>query len=110
RLFLQSYPRLEAIYDAKERLHRLYRCRGRKWAEMSMDHLLEDLDAQSSIEPLATLAKTLRKWREEILNHFDSGLTNAVTEGFNNKIKLVKRMAYGFRNPDNYNLRIQIGR
>lgn len=104
--FLKPHPRLRAIYEAKERLHRLYRCRGRKWAEKSMDHLLQDLDAQSSIPPLRTLAKTLRRWREEILNHFDSGLTNAMTEGFNNKIKLVKRMAYGFRNPEAYNLRI----
>jgi transposase len=104
--FLKPYPKLRAIYEAKERLHRLYRCRGRKWAEKSLDHLLRDLDAQSAIQPLKTLAKTLRRWRREILNHFDSRLTNAMTEGFNNKIKLVKRMAYGFKNPENYNLRI----
>ena len=104
--FLKPHPRLRAVYEAKERLHRLYRCRGRRGAEMSMDHLLKDLDAQSSIQPLATLAKTLRKWRVEILNHFDSKLTNAMTEGFNNKIKLIKRMAYGFRNPEAYDLRI----
>jgi transposase len=106
QLFLRPYPRLRAIYEAKERLHRLYRCRGRKWAEMSLDHLLRDLDRQSSIEPLATLAGTLRKWKDEILNYFDSRITNAMTEGFNNKIKLIKRMAYGFRNPEAYNLRI----
>ena len=104
--FLKSHPKLRAIYEAKERLHRLYRCRGRKWAEKSLDHLLKDLDAQSSIQPLKTLAKTLRNWREEILHHFESKLTNAMTEGFNNKIKLIKRMAYGFRNPEAYNLRI----
>lgn len=104
--FLKSYPKLKLIYEAKERLHRLYRCRGRKWAEMSLEHLLRDLDSQSSIAPLKTLAKTLRNWKEEILNHFDSKLTNAMTEGFNNKIKLIKRMAYGFRNPEIYNLRI----
>jgi transposase len=107
RRFLKDYPTLEAIYDAKERLHRLYRCRGRKWAEMSLNHLLKDLDVQgSSIPALKTLAYTLRNWRVEILNHFDSKLTNAMTEGFNNKIKLVKRMAYGFRNPEVYDLRI----
>jgi transposase len=105
--FLKDYPTLRAIYEAKERLHRLYRCKGRKWAEMSLNHLLKDLDAQSSIlQPLKTLAHTLRNWRLEILNHFDSGLTNAMTEGFNNKIKLVKRMAYGFRNEEIYDLRI----
>lgn len=104
--FLKSYPRLRAIYAAKERLHRLYRCRGRKWATKSLDRLLKDLEAQSSIEPLKTLAHTLRRWREEILNYFDSRLTNAMTEGFNTKIKLIKRMAYGFRNEKFYDLRI----
>lgn len=104
--FLKPYPKLRALYEAKERLHRLYRCRGRKWAEKSLDHLLRDLDQQSAIKPLKTLAGTLRSWKEEILNHFDSKLTNAMAEGFNNKIKLIKRMAYGFRNPEAYNLRI----
>lgn len=103
---LKQHPRLRAIYRAKERLHRLYRCHGRKWATKSLDRLLRDLDAQSNIEPLKTLAKTLRRWRVEILNHFDSRLTNAMAEGFNNKIKLVKRIAYGFRDEKFYDLRI----
>ncbi len=71
-----------------------------------MDHLLKDLKAHESIQPLRALARTLSRWREEILNFFDSGLTNAVTEGFHTKIKLIKRMAYGFRNEEAYDLRI----
>lgn len=103
--FLDPHPELKSIYDFKERLFTLYRCKGRGWAEKSFDRIVRDLEKQT-IRPLKTLRKTLLNWREEILNHFSSRLTNAMTEGFNNKIKLVKRMAYGFRNESVYDLRI----
>jgi hypothetical protein len=47
-----------------------------------------------------------RRWRHEVLAHFDTGLTNAMTEGFNLKAKLVKRMVFGFRSFRNYRLRL----
>ena len=43
-------------------------------------------------------AKTLDHWREPILNFFDNRTTNGFTEGINTKLKLVKRISYGFRN------------
>lgn len=104
--FLKAHSKLREIYEFKERLHTLYRCRGRWRAEKSMNRILSDLQNRFHIQALKTLHKTLSRWKEEILNHFSSGLTNAMTEGFNNKIKLIKRMAYGFRNPEIYNLRI----
>ena len=41
---------------------------------------------------------TFSKWESEILNAFESGLSNGYTEGCNNKIKVIKRNAYGIRN------------
>ena len=41
---------------------------------------------------------TFSKWESEILNAFESGLSNGYTEGYNNKIKVIKRNAYGIRN------------
>ena len=41
---------------------------------------------------------TFSKWKSEILNAFESGLSNGYTEGCNNKIKVIKRNAYGIRN------------
>ena len=38
-----------------------------------------------------------RAWGKEILNAFKYGLTNGPTEGFNNKIKVLKRSSYGIR-------------
>ena len=49
---------------------------------------------------------TFTNWQEEILNAFDSGLSNGYTEGCNNKIKVIKRNAYGMRNFDNFRVRI----
>jgi transposase len=103
---LAPHAHLKALYEFKERLHTLYRCRGRKRAEISMQHLIKDLENYHHFQPLRALRKTLIAWQDEILNYFDSHLTNAMTEGFNNKIKLIKRMAYGFRNQDFYDLRI----
>jgi len=55
---------------------------------------------------LQTLRRTLVRWRREILAYFGTGLTNARTEGFNNKAKLVKKRAYGYRSFRNYRLRL----
>jgi transposase len=42
-----------------------------------------------------------KNWRNEILNYFDHRVTNGFVEGMNNRIKVIKRMAYGYRNVDN---------
>ena len=55
---------------------------------------------------LRTLAKTLRRWRNEILAHHHTGASNGKVEAANLLIKTVKRSGRGFRNLDNYRLRI----
>lgn len=49
---------------------------------------------------------TFHRWSKYIKNSFKTNLTNGITEGFNNKIKVIKRIAYGFRNFENFRLRI----
>lgn len=48
---------------------------------------------------------TIRRWLGEIIAYFDQGTTQGVVEGINNKLKLIKRKAYGFRNFENFSLR-----
>ena len=48
---------------------------------------------------------TIIRWLDEILAYFDNRTTSGVVEGINNKLKLIKRSAYGFRNFDNYRIR-----
>lgn len=50
--------------------------------------------------------KTFHEWAKYIKNSFKTNLSNGITEGFNNKIKVIKRIAYGFRNFENFRLRI----
>ena len=45
-------------------------------------------------------------WSIEILNSLDYPYTNGFTEGTNNKIKVLKRNAYGFRNFERFTNRI----
>ena len=47
-----------------------------------------------------------KNWRNEILNYFDRRITNGFVEGKNNRIKVIKRMAYGYRNIENLRRRI----
>lgn len=46
--------------------------------------------------------KTITNWLDEIIAYFDNRTTSGIVEGVNNKLKLIKRFAYGFRNFENY--------
>lgn len=48
---------------------------------------------------------TMLRWFDEIIAYFDHRTTNGIVEGINNKLKLIKRSAFGFRNFDNFRIR-----
>lgn len=50
----------------------------------------------------------LQNWQDYILNAFDCPYSNGFTEGCNNSIKVLKRIAYGYRNFHNFRRRILI--
>ena len=50
----------------------------------------------------------LNNWRKYILNAFDCSFSNGFTEGINNSIKVIKRVAFGYRNFENFRRRILI--
>ena len=51
-------------------------------------------------------AKTMRNWYTGIINSFSTSVTNGFTEGCNNKIKVLKRNAYGYKNFKRFRNRI----
>jgi len=104
--FLEPYDELKALYNFKERLHGLYRTKGKRRAEIALKYIIEDLKNHEQYTDLKKLRYTLTRWKTEILNHFESKLTNAMAEGFNNKAKLIRKMGYGYRNRNNYMLRL----
>jgi transposase len=48
---------------------------------------------------------TFIRWFDEIVAYFDNRTTSGAVEGINNKLKLIKRSAYGFRNFNNFRVR-----
>ena len=75
---------------------------GRTIAEKILDTF-----ASCPIPEVARLGRTLRQWRSEFLGYFDTdGACNGGTEAINGLIELHRRIARGFRNRDNYRLRM----
>jgi transposase len=103
--YLAKYPDLQELCRFKERLHIFYRMRGYSRAERALTQLCDEM-ALSTLPAIKTLRRTLMKWRQEILNYFQTGLTNGRTEGYNNIAKLVQKRAFGYRNFRNYRLRL----
>jgi len=80
----------------------------RKYEKPAREALLKRIEraTQSAQEPLQRIAGTLTRWFEPIVHSIRNRYSNGMTEGFNNKIKLIQRMAYGLRNEHNRRKRI----
>lgn len=75
---------------------------GRKIAERVLDSF-----PTCPVPEIARLGRTLKQWREAFLAYFDTGrASNGGTEAVNGLIELHRRIARGFRNRDNYRLRM----
>lgn len=62
--------------------------------------------AASGLPALVQVGEFVGRWREPILNYFVRRTTSGLVEGLNNKIKLVKRRAFGFCNDAHFRLRV----
>jgi transposase len=58
---------------------------------------------------LAKFLITLKNWRSQILNYFIERITNGFVEGTNNALRAIIRMAFGYRNFENFKLRALAG-
>lgn len=66
-----------------------------------------DLCKNSNIPEMIEASKTIENWLEYIVNSFiDKRYSNGYTEGLNNKIKVIKRNAFGYKNFDFFRLRL----
>lgn len=112
RRYFEEQPALQAVYEFCHDLADLFRVKGqnRKQCKHSVHALLEKLKQlrQSPFKAMRTLAKTLTSWQEEVARMFRFTRNNGITEGFHRKMKLIQRRAYGFRNFENYRLRVRV--
>jgi transposase len=91
---------------AAQELRLLYREPSRDRAERRLLRWFTAI-AEHEIPELVRLARTLDVWRQELLAYFDTGgVSNGPTEAVNGLIKKVKRVGHGYRNFNNYRLRL----
>jgi transposase len=102
---LARYPVLARAWALKESFRQWYRSPDRATAESRLGAWEATVREHGPV-PFQKLFPMLRDWRQEILNYFDHQYTNGFVEGKNNRIKVIKRMAYGYRNNSNFRQRI----
>jgi transposase len=85
----------------KESLRELWHYKRRGWA---MKHWKRwyGWASHSKLKPVIYAARTLQRHLQGVMTYFAHPVTNAVSEGINSKIQTIKKRAYGFRNPDNF--------
>jgi len=110
--YLAGYPMLELIYRFKQRLCYLLlkKHRTRRQCQPLAHRFLRAVYQlrQAGLPQLVQLGDTLHAWREEIAAMWRFTRNNGITEGFHNKMELISRQAYGFRNFENYRLRVKV--
>lgn len=104
-VMLYASATLSTAHYLKEKFLDILDCKDKQSAKKAMSEWI--LSAQgSSIKSFISCSNTMINWSIGILNSFDYPYTNGFTEGCNNKIKVLKRNAYGYRNFKRFRNRI----
>ncbi len=96
-----ALPVLGKMHELKEEFREIFE-KSEDWST-GLTQLSDWLLTASSLFPAS--CQTITRWFSEIMGYFGTGITQGVVEGINNKLKLIKRLGYGFRNFDNFKLR-----
>jgi transposase len=96
---------LATAYYLKEDLRQLWSQPDKATAETVINDWIARAEA-SEIRPLQVMARTLAMYRFGILAYYDHPISSGPMEGTNNKIKTLKRQAYGYRDTEFFKLRI----
>jgi len=102
---LEANEPLFRAYTLKEQFHLFWKQDSLKKAWIFLDQWIEDARS-TGIKKLKRVADTLDGHRVGLLNYFKHRISNAAAEGINNKIKTMKRQAYGFRDMEYFKLRL----
>jgi transposase len=96
---------LATAYYLKEDLRQFWEQPGKRFGTLFLDGWIKRAEA-SGIKVLQQMARTLAAHRSGLLAYHDVMITSGPMEGTNNKIKTMKRQAYGFRDKEFFKLRI----
>jgi transposase len=98
----------EPIFKAmllKESFLAVYSCMDAREALVYLENWIQEATS-STLESFVALAESFTRKMQYILNWFKKKISSAISEGFNNKIKRLKRMAYGYKDIDCFRLKI----
>ena len=104
-ILINYSEKLRIAYLEKERLLDIIHMQDKEKAVKLLNEWVVRC-AMSNISELKDCAKTYTNWIEEIRNSLAVPYSNGPMEGYNNKIKTLKRVAFGFRNFTNFKARI----
>jgi len=93
-------------WRTKEAVRSIYTQPDKKQAKQYLDDLIDLASSEGFGPETNTLARTLSKWRTQILNWHQARISNGPTEAANNLIKRIKRIGFGFRSFTNYRIRV----
>ena len=96
---------LATAYYLKEDLRQVWEQPDKATARRVLDDWIRRAEA-SCIKQLQQMATTLSMYRSGILAYYDYPISTGPLEGTNNKIKTMKRQAYGFRDQEFFKLKI----
>jgi transposase len=108
--YFSQHPEIKAVYEFKQGLVQLLLSKhitAKKANSLIYQFLWYIKEcSKSPIQAFQELAKTLKHWQEPIVRMWRFSKSNGITEGLHNKMELISRRAYGFRNFSNYRLRV----
>ena len=87
-------PLIAEAWGLKEAFRAIYRAPDRPEAERRLERFLAAVE-RAQLPAFTAFADGVRLWREELLAYFDEPTTNGYAEGVINKVKVIKRRAYG---------------
>jgi transposase len=97
---------LNTLYVLTDQLKRIWNYKLSAWSRTALGQWCAPAQ-ESGITALATFARNLLRHTNGILNHCRYPINTGRLEGINNKIKVIKRQAYGFRDDAYFILKIK---
>jgi transposase len=102
----EFYPEIGVAWLLKEEFASIYDASDRDEAARRLQVWKHHVVVSGIGEFIRMWRRTLGAWEDQILSYFDDRVTNAFAEGITNKVKVIKRSAYGFRNPMRYRSKV----
>lgn len=94
---LKQSPQLQRAYALKEAFFKVFSMKAPASVNVFLSRWLQFVE-ESGVEEFKSVLKTFRTWETEIQEGLTNMYSNEFTKGMNNKIKVLKRTVFEFRN------------